>query len=209
MKVAVSFISSLEDESKTIKLIDKSQADYIHIDIMDGIFVPVKNYDYKQIREWVSGIDKPLDIHLMVKEPLNIIKEYSKLKPFYITFHQEATKYPMTIINYLKEHHIKVGMAINPETSIDNIKPYLKYIDLVLIMSVEPGYGGQKFLPEVLNKVNKLKALQANYNFKISIDGGINDETIKQVNTDIVVSGSYICKSLNYNEQINKLLTSK
>lgn len=208
MKVAVSFINSSENEATTIKLIDKSTADYLHIDIMDGVFVPVKNYNYKEIKEWVKDINKPLDIHFMVKEPINYIKEYVKLKPCFITFHQEATKYPMTIINYLKEHHIKVGIAINPKTSIDKIKPYLEYIDLVLIMSVNPGYGGQKFMPEVLNKVKLLKELQPKYNYVISIDGGINDKTIKQVNTDMVVSGSYICDSSNYNEQIKKLLTS-
>ena len=209
MKVAVSFINSLENEATTIRLIDKSHADYLHIDIMDGVFVPVKNYSYKEIKEWVNDIKKPLDIHLMVMEPFSTIKEYARLKPCYITFHQESTKYPMTIINYLKDHHIKVGMAINPDTSIDYIKPYLEYIDLVLIMSVKPGYGGQKFMPEVLTKVKILKELQSKYNYLISIDGGINDQTIKLVNTDIVVSGSYICESNNYNEQINKLLTSK
>lgn len=205
MKIAVSFISSLYSEVDTIKKISESSADYLHVDIMDGIFVPNKNYTFAEIKSFIKDCNKPLDIHLMVDEPLNMIKDYIKLKPYDITFHLEATKYPMTIINYLKEHNIKVGIAINPGTSIDLIKPYLDYIDLVLIMSVVPGAGGQKFITETIAKINELNDLKSKYNFIISVDGGINDETIKDIHADMVVSGSYICKNEDYDAQINKL----
>jgi ribulose-phosphate 3-epimerase len=205
MKVAVSFISSLYDEEKTINKIDSSIADYLHVDIMDGEFVPVKNYSYSEIFEWTKNISKPLDIHLMVNEPLNEIINYAKLKPAYITFHIEATKEPLSIINYLRGHNIKVGIAINPETSIASIMPYLNMIDLVLVMSVVPGKGGQDFIKDTIPKINKLKSLQKEYHYLVSVDGGINDQTIKDVNSDIVVSGSFICKYPDYNSQIKKL----
>lgn len=205
MKIAVSFISSLYSKEETIKKISASKADYLHIDIMDGIFVPMKNYNFLEIKNLIKDNLKPLDIHLMVKEPLSLIKEYVTLKPYDITFHIEATKYPMTIINYLKDHNIKVGIAIAPGTPLESIKPYLDYIDLILVMSVTPGAGGQKFRPETLKKLAELNSLKSKYNFIISVDGGINSKTIKEISADMVVSGSFICKNPDYDGQINKL----
>lgn len=205
MKVAVSFINSIYPAHETINKISSSNADYLHLDIMDGLFVSQKNYSYMEIKDLIVDNHKPLDIHLMVEEPLNTVKDYATLKPYDITFHLESTKYPMTIINYLKEHHIKVGIAISPDTPIMALKPYLAYVDLILIMSVKPGSGGQKFLPQTILKLTELNSLKPQYSFIISVDGGINETNIKDIPSDMVVSGSFVCKYPDYNAQINKL----
>ena len=207
MKISVSFITSLYNEEKTIKLIDESVADYIHLDIMDGKFVPVKNYDFTTINYLFAGIKKDLDVHLMVENPLDEVKKYVLLNPKYITFHIEAIANVNEIINYIHSKGIKAGLAINPDTDIDLIKPYLNDIDLVLVMSVNPGYGGQDFIESSIDKIDELNELKKDYNFIVSVDGGINDRTIKYVDTDIAVSGAYVCTEENFNKQINNLKT--
>ena len=205
MKISVSFITSLYNEEKTIKLIDESIADYIHVDIMDGKFVNVKNYDFTTITYLFSGIKKDLDVHLMVENPIEEVKKYVLLNPKFISFHIEATNNPKEIIDLIHFNGIKAGLAINPDTPIDAIKPYLNDIDLVLVMSVNPGYGGQKFIDTTVDKINELNKLKDEYDFIVSVDGGINNETIKLVDTDIAVSGAYVCTEKDYNKQINKL----
>lgn len=205
MKVAVSFIKSKYSEEETIKKIDKSIADYIHIDIMDGKFVEVKNYDFTTINYLFEGIKKDLDIHLMVSNPLEEIKKYILLKPKYITFHIEATNNPQELINFIHDNNIKAGIAINPDTPISMIESYLNVIDLVLVMGVYPGYGGQEFIPSIVDKINELMQMKEKYNYIVSVDGGINDKTISLFDADMVVSGSFVCKEENFDEQINKL----
>ena len=194
MKVAISIIKSRVKEKETIDLINKTTADYIHIDIMDGIFVENKSYDFEDIKLFLKDNRKPVDVHLMCQNPLEYIKEYVKLKPYCITFHIEAEKSPEKLINFIHENGIKCGIAINPETSIDVIKPYLNMIDILLVMSVNPGKGGQKFMMDMVSKIDELAKLKGN--FEIEVDGGVNNETVKYLNNaDIVVSGSYICMS--------------
>ena len=205
MLVSVSFLKNIKGIEQTIIDIDKSNADYIHIDVMDGLFAGEKNFTYDNINNYFNNITKPLDVHLMVNDSLTYIKDFAKLNPKYITFHIESKSNINECISYLKERHIKVGLAINPETKIFNLLPYLDKVDLVLVMSVHPGLGGQKFIDNVVKKINELNVLKKKYNFTISVDGGINDETIKLVNSDMVVSGSYVVTSDNYNNQINKL----
>lgn len=205
MKVSVSFIKSNYKEEETIKKINESIADYLHIDIMDGVFVDIKNYDFTTISYYVNNITKPLDVHLMVSDVDKYVKEYVLLKPEYITIHYEATNNLKEIIDYIHANNIKAGLAINPDTLVDDIIPFLNDIDLVLVMSVYPGAGGQKFIMDVINKINKLKELQKDYNYIINVDGGVNEDTIKYVNSDMVVSGSYVCCSTNFDEKINKL----
>lgn len=205
MKVSVSFITSLYDEQETIKKINESNADYIHIDVMDGKFVPVKNYDFTTISYLFYGIRKDLDVHLMVENPMDEVKKYVLLRPQFITFHIEATDNPKEIIDFIHSRRIKAGIAINPETSINDIVPYLNDVDLVLVMGVNPGYGGQKYLKDTTNKINRLNEYKKDYDFLISVDGGINNKTIKEINTDIAVSGAYVCTKKDYNKQIDKL----
>jgi ribulose-phosphate 3-epimerase len=204
MLVSVSFINNPSDESKTIQRINKSNADFIHVDIMDGVFVPEKNYEYQDISKWVKDVDKPLDIHLMVNDLKKYLDQYLNLKPEYLTFHVELPNV-LKNIKYLKNKGIKVGLAINPETAVSTLKPFLPFIDLVLVMSVNPGMGGQKFKTKMLNKVKLLRNWQKKYHYLISIDGGVNATNIKFIDTDMVVSGSYVCFSSDMNKAINKL----
>lgn len=209
MKISVSYLSSKYEKRKTLELIEATTADYIHVDLMDGGFVPKKNFTIDEVLELLNDCEKPLDIHLMVFDPILYIDELAKLNPEYITFHVEATKDVVKTIEKIKEHGIKVGLSIKPNTDLYELMPYLTLIDLVLIMSVEPGEGGQEFLLESPHRLQELlKVREENHlSFQIEMDGGINDETILLVpELDIVVSGSFICRSDHYQEQIHKLL---
>ncbi len=204
MKVAVSFIKSNYNEKETIDIINQTSSDYLHVDIMDGIFTKNKNYDFEDIELFLKDNHKPLDIHLMCASPKEYIEDYIKLKPERISFHIEAVSNPEKLIDYLHDNNIKCGLAINPDTNITKIKPYLNKIDLVLVMSVYPGKGGQKFIMETITKINELSALKGN--FEIEVDGGVNNEVIHLLKkVDTVVSGSYICESIDFEERINKL----
>ena len=208
MKISVSYLSSDYSPEKTIYLIEQSNADYLHVDLMDGGFVPRKNFTIQSLTKLLKNHELPLDIHLMVFDPLIYIKDLSRLQPEYITFHLESTKDIVKTISEIKKYQIKAGLTLRPDTPLEEIYPYLSFIDLVLIMSVNPGLGGQKFLEESVNRLEKLYEYRQanNLNFQISIDGGINNETIKKVSlVDIAVSGSYICKSKDYTKQIASL----
>lgn len=204
MKISVSFIKSKYNEKETIKLIDKTDADYLHVDIMDGKFVEAKNYSFKQIEKLVKYTTKKLDVHLMCENPSKFIKDYALLNTEYLTFHLEAVKNPSDIINEIHSYGIKCGISIKPSTSVQSLMPYINDIEQVLVMTVEPGKGGQEFMTDVATKIDQLKEI--NTNFIVSVDGGINDETINYVrNADMVVSGSYVCQSDDYQKQINNL----
>ena len=195
MKISASFLT-IDNIDNVNKLVN-CDIDYLHLDIMDGIFVDNKN----EVLE-VPHI-KPLDIHLMVSDVYKYIDEYKKFNPLYITFHYEVDKDILSIINYIKKFNIKVGLSIKPSTKVEEIIPYLPYLDLVLVMSVEPGKGGQSFIMDSIDKIKKLKELKGNY--LIEVDGGINDNTINLVSdADIIVVGSYITSG-NYEERIKKL----
>ena len=200
-------VLNLKEKENLLKL-DKEDFNLIHLDVMDNIFVPNKTRDFKEVKEFIKGVNHPLDIHLMVEDIIKYVDLYKTLNPKSITFHIEASKNPVLVVDYIKKNDIKVGLAINPNTDIKKIEPYLNIVDLVLIMSVEPGYGGQEFI-DITDKLNKLIEIrkQFGYKFVIEIDGGINNETISKIQeANISVVGSYITKSNNYNEQIEKLL---
>ena len=200
MKVSVSFLKYQTSKEETIKKIAATSADYIHVDIMDGLFVPEKNDDLDSFIALLKNVNKPLDIHLMVLNPQEYINKLQVLKPEFITIQAEINN-PLEYIKLIKQYGIKAGLALNPDTKTDILNNYLNEIDLILFMSVHPGKGGQKFIPEVSKKISK-------YNNKlVSIDGGINEETIKLVkdHIDMCVSGSYICLSNDYEKQIEKL----
>ena len=195
MKISASFLT-IDNIDNVDKLAD-CDIDYLHLDIMDGIFVNNKNE--------VTNISnkKPLDVHLMVNDVYKYIDKYAKLNPLFITFHYEINDSIIDVINYIKKFNIKVGLSIKPSTKVEEIIPYLPYLDLVLVMSVEPGAGGQTFIMDTVDKIKKLKELKGNY--LIEVDGGINDNTINLVSdADIIVVGSYITSG-NYEERIKKL----
>ena len=207
MKIAASFLDIKEPKIDELNYLDSLDIDYIHLDVMDGVFVENKTYTYEEFYDITRFTTKPKDVHLMVSDVKTNIDEFSKMNPRFITFHYEAVSEVGSVINYIKELGIRVGMSIKPTTDVSEIVDYLDYLDLVLVMSVEPGRGGQTFIEDSVKKIDQLYALreEKNYHYQIEVDGGINDETIKKCNNaDICVVGSYITKQ-DYKEAIRKL----
>ncbi len=198
MLVSGSFLSSEISFKEGIKILDKTNIDYLHVDVMDGKFVSEKSLTIKEVKELSKCTTKKLDIHLMVNNPLKYIDEFSLLNASYISFHYEAVKNPMEIINKIKNNGIKSGISLKPSTNIKEIENLLGVIDMVLVMSVEPGKSGQKFMDSIIYKIEILKKIkeEKGYNYIISIDGGINDESFTKVKNyvDMVVSASYLLK---------------
>ena len=205
MEIAVSYLKSKYTPEETIEKIEKSQADFIHMDLMDGIFVKKKNDDLNYHMNLVRKAIKPLDIHLMMNDPKEAIEILAKIKPKLISIHIEIASVEENL-NVIRDLKIETGLAINPETKIEKLQPFLSKIDQVLVMSVHPGEGGQTFLEEVIPKLVWLKNYREenHLHYKIAIDGGINDQTIQKVKSyvDVAISGSYICMNEDYDKQI-------
>tara|TARA_Y100001958_G_C21135195_1_gene475467 strand:+ start:83 stop:742 length:660 start_codon:yes stop_codon:yes gene_type:complete len=191
-----------------IKRLEEAGADLIHVDVMDGHFVPNLTIGPPVIKTLKKNCSIKFDVHLMISPVHKYIEAYSDAGADIITIHPEATDDLSASINKIKELKKKAGVSLNPKTKISVIKDYLDQIDLVLIMSVNPGFGGQKFMPEVLDKIKELKDIQKNQNldFDIEIDGGINFENSKDAiaaGANILVSGTTIFKSNNGNIKKN------
>ena len=185
-----------------IKKLENAGADMIHVDVMDGHFVPNLTIGPPVIKALKKNSQLPFDVHLMISPVHKYIESYASAGADIITIHPEATNDLLESINKIREFKKKVGVSLNPETKIEIIKEHLDQIDLILIMSVNPGFGGQKFMPEVLNKVKKLDEIRKNLklNFDIEIDGGIDFENSKlaiESGVDILVSGTTIFKNNN------------
>lgn len=208
MKLSISYLSIKENMLENMNKINDTSADYVHVDVMDGLFVSNKTKNIEEITKYLKVVNKPFDVHLMVKDIKKYVDEYERLNPKYITFHLEATNDISNMIKYIKDKGIKVGLSIKPNTDIDLLKPYLNSIDLVLVMSVEPGMGGQDFIDKSEDRINQLYKIKEenNYSYIIEVDGGINPNTVKKcIKSDIVVVGSFITSSNNYQDQIEKL----
>ncbi|MCI9435193.1 MAG: ribulose-phosphate 3-epimerase [Bacilli bacterium] len=209
MKLSASILSIQHDidiKEKIFKLLN-CPIDYLHLDIMDGNFVVNKTWEYSDILKLLPKDAKNLDVHLMVNDVKNYISQFSLLKPLYITFQLEAVNNPLEIINLIKEQDIRVGIALKPNTPISSLKDYFALIDLILVMSVEPGLGGQSFLDNSAQKIDELYDIREsnNYRYVIEVDGGINDKSIDHCRkADIVVVGSFITNG-SYEERIEKL----
>ena len=172
MKVSVSFLCSDYDQEETIKRIDESNTDYIHVDMMDGNFVEASNFGPQEIKKMFKNTTKPLDVHMMVSSPNKYVKDFAKMKNVeYLTLHAEGHRRPIDVINMIRHTDMKVGLAINPETKVSRIIPLLNHVDQVLVMSVKPGKGGQKFMEDVLYKVETLKDIreQNGYHYVINV----------------------------------------
>ena len=185
-----------------IKKLEKAGADMIHVDVMDGHFVPNLTIGPPVIKALRKHSNLPFDVHLMISPVHKYIKNFADAGANIITFHPEATEDIKESINLVKSLNKKVGLSLNPNTGISVIEKFLKEIDLVLIMSVHPGFGGQKFMPEVLDKIKKLSEIKKHkgFIFDIEVDGGINFENskiVKDAGANILVSGTTIFKDNN------------
>lgn len=196
-----------------IKKVESLGAEYLHWDIMDGIFVPNTSYSSEDVKKYSKVHKMVNDVHIMVSDPKEVSKEFVDAGADLITFHIEAVNCPICagkIINYLHEHNVKAGISIKPKTKIKEILPLLDKVDVVLVMSVEPGKGGQKFMPMALRKIKKLRHIidKNNYNCLIEVDGGINDITgqkCRKAGADILVAGSYLFNHDDIKERIDSL----
>ena len=204
IKISTSILSSNNRED-SIKKLNDTNCDYIHIDVMDNKFVPNYQFPIEEINKVIPLSTKKIDIHLMVEDPLTYINKINNSNIEYITIHYEINDNIDNILQTIKNKGYKAGLAIKPKTKIDEVKEYLNKIDMLLIMSVEPGFGGQSFIPNTINKINELK--QLNKDLTVEVDGGINDKTIEQIYDilDIAVVGSYIINQIDYNKAINNL----
>lgn len=198
VKIAPSVLSANFVELKAeLESIKKSGADWIHYDVMDGHFVPNISFGYSILQDISKVTDLYLDVHLMISEPKKYIHSFIKAGASLVTFHVEAINDEEEVFALIDElHHagVDVGISIKPMTPVSQIEKYLERIDLVLVMSVEPGFGGQTFQNKALEKIRQLTDLKEKYSFLIEVDGGINDETgllCKQAGADVLVAGSY------------------
>lgn len=207
MLISTSFLSSKNIPQDLTKL-NETDTDYIHVDVMDGKFVKNKSLPFSEMKNIYKYTDKRLDVHLMVEKPMSFIEKYATLNAEYITIHLELAEDIEKLLNYIKEFGIKSGIAINPSTPVKDLVPYLPLVDLVIVMSVVPGAGGQAFIEETPAKIRELRTLLKEYNSKalICVDGGINDKTKDLCqDADILVSGSFILNGEDYQNQINML----
>ena len=197
---------------KQISQVLKAGADWIHIDVMDNHFVPNLSFGpmlIQSLREY--GINAPLDVHLMTENSDNLIKMFASAGANYITIHPESTENLIASLNLIKDCGCKAGIALKPETNIDLIKDYYNLIDLILIMSVNPGFGGQKFLEDSCNKIIATRKLIDNLNSQIllAVDGGINQENIgiiSKAGANVFVAGSSVFKNNNFKLNLNELI---
>ena len=204
--LAADFANLSEECSK----IDKSNADWFHLDIMDGLFVPNISFGMPVVRTIRQLTKKPLDVRLMIVQPEKYITEFINLGSDIITVHIEATNNLNQIINKIHESSLKSGIAINPQTPISDLKEYINKVDLICLMGVNPGFAGQKFIESTHERLQELKHLiiSSGSSALIEVDGGVNKENYRQLKSngaDVLVAGSYIFNSPDYNIAINNL----
>lgn len=196
--------------SKDIHMVNESQADWFHLDIMDGLFVPNISFGMPVVGAIAKEAKKTLDVHLMIQQPDRYVQVYADLGADYYTYHIEAENHSHRIIQSIHNSGMKAGVALNPHTSLSSIEEIIHDLDLVCIMSVNPGFGGQKFIENTYEKVRRLKdlILSKNSSALIEIDGGVNLQNYNKLlnhGADVLVAGSSVFKSENPTKTINEL----
>ncbi len=212
VKVAPSVLSAnFAELKKDLDSIKEFGADWIHYDVMDGHFVPNISFGYSILKDVKRVSDLFLDVHLMISDPMKYVDEFMNAGASLITVHIEAMESEektRELIEHIHQANKKVGISIKPSTPVSDIQKYLNDIDLVLVMSVEPGFGGQSFQEQAIDKIKQLHTLQKEYDFLIEVDGGINKETgklCKDAGVDVLVAGSYVFNAKDRKEAIDSL----
>jgi len=196
--------------NKDIEMVNQSEADWFHLDIMDGVFVPNISFGFPVVKAIFSKTNKPLDAHLMIIEPEKYLARFAEAGVQYLSFHYEATKDPQSVIDSIHECGMKAGMAIKPATDISVLEPFVKSLDYILVMSVEPGYSGQKFMPLALERAKAVKKMIESINPKclLQMDGGIstlNVDDVEAAGVDVIVAASAVFNSSNPDATISTL----
>jgi len=194
---------------RDLEMINKTEADWLHVDIMDGRFVPNISFGQNIVKSMKEVCNLPLDVHMMIEDPERYVDSFREAGAEVLTFHLEATNHAHRLIQHIKSIGAQAGIALNPQTSVDTLDDLLEDLDLVCLMSVNPGFGGQKFIYRTLNKIKQLKTkiIERNLSTKIEIDGGVglqNAESILEAGADVLVAGSAVFKSENPTETVSR-----
>ena len=209
IKIAPSILASdFGNLAQECEKIDKSNADWFHLDVMDGLFVPNISFGMPIVKSIREMTKKPLDVHLMIVEPERYVDKFIEIGSDILTVHVEATSKMDNIIDKINHSGIKSGIAINPDTPISKLDDYISNVDLICLMGVHAGFGGQKFIKKTFNRLEELKNLinSKNSSALIEIDGGVNEnnfEKLKKLGADVLVAGSYVFNSSDYNAAID------
>ena len=211
LKIAPSLLAAnFSDLRADMDMINRSEADWLHLDIMDGVFVPNISFGFPVLKHVAKLCQKPLDVHLMIVSPEKFIPEVKALGAYMMNVHYEACPHLHRVVQQIKEAGMKAGVTLNPATPVALLADIIRDVDMVLLMSVNPGFGGQEFIPHTLDKVRELRALieRTGSSALIEVDGGVNDETtplLVEAGADVLVTGSYVFKSPTPEETIHAL----
>ncbi len=211
MLVAPSLLSAdFANLGKDVEMVNQSRASFFHIDVMDGVFVPNISFGFPVMKSIQHLVEKPFDVHLMIVHPEKWVAQVRDTGAEIMNFHLEATCHAHRLVQQIKEAGMKPAITLNPATPVDLLRDILPELHMVLLMSVNPGFGGQKFIPGTLAKIERLKSLmgETGSDALIEVDGGVNDQTgaqLAEAGTDILVAGNYVFKSPNPTEAIATL----